>query len=234
MSVAFPHSRLTRAHTRCSFPPPSSRKCRKRQAVSEEPSATDSCCSRDLVRRAAAFSWSAWPGQARPGPARLGMPLCPPALLPASVALQAGRLPGSASGDRQADYGNKQSVFAFSPNAGFPCCRIHCWSWPTCLSLRTHTCPPIPQTTHRQASEMMLWKCTLVNERFSYSCRLADNKDVFFQIEILRACASAVWYWHTMEAKAQSKATEDGGGGGSALWQPGRAAHTQTVWLWEH
>lgn len=38
----------------------------------------------------------------------------------------------------------------------------------------------------------------------------------FFQIEILRACASAVWYWHTMEAKAQSKATEDGG----ALWQP--------------
>lgn len=36
----------------------------------------------------------------------------------------------------------------------------------------------------------------------------ADKRIIkaFFQIEILWACAGAVWYWHTMEAKAQSKA----------------------------
>lgn len=48
----------------------------------------------------------------------------------------------------------------------------------------------------------------------------ADKRIIqaFFQIEILGACAGAVWYWHTMEAKAQSKAAEDGGA--VALWQP--------------
>lgn len=45
--------------------------------------------------------------------ARLGAPLCPQPRLPASVALQAWAARW-ASGDRQADYGNKQSMFAFS------------------------------------------------------------------------------------------------------------------------
>lgn len=80
------HGRTHAVH----FPP--SRECRKRQAVSEEPSATDSCCSPDLVRRTTVFSWSA--DSARLGSARLGVLLCPRALLPASVALQARRLAG--------------------------------------------------------------------------------------------------------------------------------------------
>lgn len=57
----------------------------------------------DLVRETGSSWWQA----------RLGAALCPQPRLPASVALQAGLLAGP-SGDRQADYGNKQSIFAFS------------------------------------------------------------------------------------------------------------------------
>lgn len=121
VSVAFfPHSSLTRAHTRRSPPQhhPSQHTAPRASAGNDRRclrslNATDCCCSRDLARRAAVRS----PG--RLGSARLkalssGFASC------LCGRCRPGRLAGSgASGDRQADYGNKQSVFAFSPNAVF-------------------------------------------------------------------------------------------------------------------
>lgn len=98
------HGRTHAVH----FPP--SRECRKRQAVSEEPSATDSCCSPDLVRRTTVFSWSA--DSARLGSARRAALSSGSASCLCCAAGQAARRPGPQVIDKQIMETNKACLLS--------------------------------------------------------------------------------------------------------------------------